>query len=281
MSDGAADRREADRYARFVASPEYRANRTRKATVIAALCAAELEAAERPADLGAGTGIVKKVLEDKFAKKIVGFEIDNSFIRERERMVVADATRLPVADDAFDFIILNHVYEHVPDQAALFDEVARVLTPGAVAYMSAGNRLAIIEPHYRLPFLSWLPKPLADRYVRWTRRGSGYAGIRFRTYRRLVAVVEGAQLRVRDITERAIQDQLAEAWGEGWVPAWRAFIRMPERIRRRLLRNLSPQWFFMLERPVRAVGHEGPASGPLTEGSPGDDATEPDRQDRG
>ena len=36
-----------------------------------------------------------------------------------------------------------------------------------------------VAQHYKLPFLSWLPKPLADFYVRWTRRGTSYQHVKF------------------------------------------------------------------------------------------------------
>lgn len=239
----------ADRYSRYVSSEEYRRGRIRKAGVIARLCRGELQAAERIADVGAGTGIIKNALEVEFAKPIYGFDIDYAFIVERGRMAGADATRLPVRPESFDMILLNHIYEHVSDQAALFREAYRVLKPGGVAYVSAGNRLALMEPHYRLPFLSWLPNPLADRYVRWTRRGPGYDDIRFRTYRPLRRLIEDAGLRIRDVTERAIDEQLADTWGAAWLPAWKGFRALPAPLRRRLLAGLSPQWFLLLEKP--------------------------------
>lgn len=243
--------RRGDRYARFLASAEYREGRLRKARVIARLCRKELEAAHRVADVGAGTGIIKNALEVELSKPIVGFDIDYEFIIERDRMVAADATRLPVRPESFDMVLLNHIYEHVADQAALFREACRILKPGGVAYVSAGNRLAIVEPHYRLPFLSWLPNPVADRYVRWTRRGSGYEDIRFLTYRPLRKMIEAAGLRLRDVTERAIDEQLGETWGAAWVPAWKVFRAMPASIRGALMAGLSPQWFLLLEKPRR------------------------------
>jgi hypothetical protein len=36
------------------------------------------------------------------------------------------------------------------------------------------NKLWPIEPHYRLPFLGYLPISLANRVLRWTRRGTDY-----------------------------------------------------------------------------------------------------------
>ena len=41
-------------------------------------------------------------------------------------------------------------------------------------FFSGPNRLAVLEEHYWLPFLSWLPQPLADLYVRLSRRGRKY-----------------------------------------------------------------------------------------------------------
>ena len=50
----------------------------------------------------------------------------------------------------------------------------RVLADNGVLYLGLGNRLGIIEPHYKLPFLSYLPPSLADRYVRASGRADHY-----------------------------------------------------------------------------------------------------------
>jgi SAM-dependent methyltransferase len=174
-----------DYYAAWVSSDAYRAERAHKAEVILHLCRAVLERATRIGDVGCGTGLVKEALEAALGKPIVGFEIDVSFVEVGERVVAADACRLPISDGGFDVLILNHLYEHVRDQAGLFREAWRVLRPGGVAYVAAGSRRAVLEPHYQLPFLSWLPRGLADRYVRWTGRGKEYRDIRFLTYAKL------------------------------------------------------------------------------------------------
>jgi hypothetical protein len=36
------------------------------------------------------------------------------------------------------------------------------------------NRWGLVEPHFRLPFLSWVPRRFADPYVRVARRGTQY-----------------------------------------------------------------------------------------------------------
>jgi SAM-dependent methyltransferase len=46
--------------------------------------------------------------------------------------VQGDGVRLPFATGSFDKIIASEVLEHVPDDAAAFDELMRVLRPGGV-----------------------------------------------------------------------------------------------------------------------------------------------------
>jgi hypothetical protein len=53
-------------------------------------------------------------------------------------------------------------------------EIHRVLKPNGVCFFSAGNRFSLMEPHYRLPLLSVIPKPLAHLYLRAMGRGKHY-----------------------------------------------------------------------------------------------------------
>jgi SAM-dependent methyltransferase len=43
-----------------------------------------------------------------------------------------DMTDIPRPDGSFDIVIVNHVLEHIPDDAAALREVARVLRPGGL-----------------------------------------------------------------------------------------------------------------------------------------------------
>ena len=47
--------------------------------------------------------------------------------------VQADLTALPFPDAVFDWVIANHVLEHIPDDGAAIAELARVLRPGGRA----------------------------------------------------------------------------------------------------------------------------------------------------
>jgi len=247
----------ADRYGALVTSDQYRKSRQAKAEVIWHLCGSHLRRAGHAADLGAGTGLIRAALEDRMDKPLYGFEIDTSFVEVRDRMVAADVEQLPVSDGALDFVLMNHLYEHVSNPAELFREAFRVLAPGGSAYVTAGSRLAVMEPHYRLPFLSWLPRSAASAYLRLSGRGRTYEGIRFLTYGALSRMMEEAGFTVHDITERAIDELLERTWGEPWTGLWARAGRLSAGARGRLLSMASPQWFFMLHKPDRQT-----ASGP-------------------
>ena len=83
------------------------------------------------------------------------------------------------------------------------DEVRRVLSPDGIAYLGLGNRLGLIEPHYKLPFLSWLPHRMSDRYVRTFHRADHYYE-RFRTLPGLRRMTAG--LHVYDYSFSVVAD---------------------------------------------------------------------------
>ena len=198
-------------------------------------------------DIGAGTGIIKKKLELNTTKSIIGIEIDRSTVLDSDRMIVADGCQLPVRTGQMDVALLNHVYEHTNDVTALFTETWRVLRPGGIAYVSAGSRWAVMEPHYRLPFLSWLPRQVAHTYLRLTRRGERYEDIHFLGRRPLVEIMTRAGFQVRDVTEFVLEGLSGPLHGKGWGLLWGMIRYFPGMIRRLILKG-SPQWFFLLER---------------------------------
>jgi ubiquinone/menaquinone biosynthesis C-methylase UbiE len=91
-----------------------------------------------------------------------------------QSFLLSDAMVMPFNDQTFDVIICAHVYEHVPRAGTLMEEIHRLLKPYGVCFFAAGNRLALMEPHYRLPLLSIIPKNLADLYVRRSGRALSY-----------------------------------------------------------------------------------------------------------
>ena len=132
-------------------------------------------------DIGASTGIIDSFLADFFGS-VIGLDIDteaiefakNSFSKNNLEFRVADAMDLDFQDNAFDIVVCTHIYEHVPNPDTLMQEIYRVLKPGGICYFAAGNRMSLMEPHYRLPFLSIIPRSLAHIYMRLTGKGKYY-----------------------------------------------------------------------------------------------------------
>lgn len=67
--------------------------------------------------------------------------------------VVADATRLPFANGAFDVVVASEVLEHIPDDDAAAAEIGRVARPGA--------RVAVSVPRWFPERICWA---LSDTY---------------------------------------------------------------------------------------------------------------------
>jgi len=143
-------------------------------------------------------------------KSIVGTDIDLNALAYAANTVTnhatffpSDALNLPFRSEVFDIVICAHVYEHVPDSEKLMKEIHRVLRRGGVCFFAAGNRLRLIEPHYRLPFLSVMPASLAGWCLRISGKASHYDE-KHLTYWGLKRLVSGFE--VLDYTKKILQD---------------------------------------------------------------------------
>lgn len=139
------------------------------------------------ADIGCSAGFIADELASAGARHAIGVDIDVPGLRkaserfgDRVTFLCGDGTALPFPDGSLDALVFNHIYEHVVDPDAVIKEMHRVLSDDGVLYLGLGNRLGVMEPHYKLPFLSYLPPGLADRYVRLSGRADHYHE-RFRT----------------------------------------------------------------------------------------------------
>jgi 2-polyprenyl-3-methyl-5-hydroxy-6-metoxy-1,4-benzoquinol methylase len=132
-------------------------------------------------NVGSSTGIIDNVLSQNIGF-VTGIDIDETAVRfankkfgsKKLRFEVADGQHLKFKENSFDVVVCAQVYEHVPDVNMLINEIYRVLKPGGICYFSANNRFILKEPHYRLYFLSWLPRRLADIYMRLAGKGDHY-----------------------------------------------------------------------------------------------------------
>jgi SAM-dependent methyltransferase len=98
--------------------------------------------------------------------------VDNRLISDGYRFQLVSGTSLPFAGGAFDIVLTNHVIEHVGDREAQIQhlrEIRRVLRGDGIGYLAVPNRWMLVEPHYRLAFLSWWPHRWRSRYLNWRR----------------------------------------------------------------------------------------------------------------
>jgi ubiquinone/menaquinone biosynthesis C-methylase UbiE len=100
----------------------------------------DVRGCKRILDAACGNGrYLKFLLKTADADAVLtAFDLSpNMLVRARSRVdsnrvgyAVADLTRLPYADAAFDAIVCGWVLEHLPDPRTGLRELARVLTPG-------------------------------------------------------------------------------------------------------------------------------------------------------
>jgi SAM-dependent methyltransferase len=140
-------------------------------------------------DLGCGLGEYVRAMARRGAHALGGDIAVTRLIEARARVqrdpsaesalvdgfLVSAGETLPFADGSLDVIVLNEVIEHVADDRATLQEIARVLPVGGVCVLFAPNRLYPFETHGiylrrryvfgNIPFVNWLPRALRDRLV--------------------------------------------------------------------------------------------------------------------
>ena len=132
-------------------------------------------------DLGCSSGFMTRLYGRTFGRT-VGVDIDSPaveyaaahFSSNKLEFLVRDAMDTGFGPESFDVVTCTHIYEHVPDFKKLLTEIHRILKKGGICYFAAHNRLSLMEPHYGLPLLSVVPKPIAHVYSRVFGRGDHY-----------------------------------------------------------------------------------------------------------
>jgi SAM-dependent methyltransferase len=134
----------------------------------------------RVLEVGTGIGVISAELARAAGPSGAVSSIDTMDTRLESagyEFRLTSGVRLPFDDASFDVVVSNHVVEHVgarDAQQSHLDEIRRVLAVGGIGYIATPTRWALIEPHFKLPLLSWLPARMRDRYVRIARRGKVY-----------------------------------------------------------------------------------------------------------
>ncbi len=201
-------------------------------------------------DTGCAVGIITDELAQHFGRTL-GVDINPALVRQaREntangaRFLQGTGSHLPFADATFDVVVCAQVYEHVTDQRGLASEIYRVLRPGGACFFSGPNRLKVIEEHYWLPFLSWLPQRLADAYLRLFRRGTVYDAWplfywQIRQLWRAFEVHDYTVHMLRDPRRYAVDDRLGRSTWLAALPNWTW----------QLLQPLLPNYNWILTKP--------------------------------
>lgn len=206
-------------------------------------------------NVGGSAGIIDNYLADYFCS-VIGVDIDesavmharNNFAKPNLEFHVGDALNLPFPDNAFDVVVCSQVYEHVPDAHKMMDEIFRVLVPGGVCYFAASNRLMWNEPHYNLPLLSAVPRPLAHIYIRLTGKASYYHELHY-TYWGLRNLVKSFV--IHDYTPKMIGDPQKYAIEYMIAPgSTKAFIAG---FIAKYISWLCPSYIWLLEKPIKKL----------------------------
>jgi SAM-dependent methyltransferase len=214
--------------------------------------ALDMPAPRLAVDIGCSRGFFTAPLAPYFSS-VVGVDIDAHALHLAQAesrspnvgFVSGDSQRLPFADASAQLVICNHVYEHVPEAERLFNEIERVLAPGGMCYLGAASRLTLMEPHYHLPFLSWLPKPLAHRYMRAAGKGDFYYE-RLRTYQGICRLI--SRFEILDYTLKVVADPDRYA-ARDLFPKGGLLERIPMWIWKSLYWFL-PSYIFILRKPL-------------------------------
>lgn len=229
--------------------------RNRKAAKVIAVCR---DYSHKPLnelaalDLGASTSIMTDYFA-RYFKRVVALDVDDVGLHSGKRKskadnilyLCSDGTRSSLQDGSVDVIICNQVYEHVKDQPGLAFEIERLLSPGGFCYFGAGNRFVLVEGHYFLPFLSWMPMWASHLYLKLVGRKVKYDVylLSLRKLRRLLKNFE-----MIDYTEAIIRDP--ERFGATDVIKPRSWLARLPRWMFRMVYPLLPAWVFVIRNKV-------------------------------
>jgi SAM-dependent methyltransferase len=214
---------------------------------------------------GTGAGVIPRAIAEVVGPsgRVVSVDVaDYRNVTDGFEFELVDGVVLPFADGSasggFDIAVSNHVIEHVGDSAAQQQhvrELTRVLRPGGVGYLATPNRNFPIEPHFKVPFLAWLPTRWQTPYLRATRRGTVY-DCRLLGRAETLRMFDGAGVEVTDVTEEALDVAANDERSKGA----RLLLALPGPIRR-LAWPLVPTWVFVFRKPGAPDG-TGPAADP-------------------
>lgn len=146
--------------------------------------------------------------------------------------LVAAGENLPFAGEEFGVLTCWDVVEHVQNPERLFSEIERVLKPGGTAFVTVINRYALVDPHYHLRFINWIPRSWAEKYIEFRRRTKDsplqdmqrLQDMHYFTYGQVLKLIAGFGMQTRDLQViHSRFNRLPRALGSPLYRVWRTF----------------------------------------------------------
>ncbi|HZQ07634.1 MAG TPA: class I SAM-dependent methyltransferase [Anaerolineae bacterium] len=195
----------------------------------------------RVLDLGAGMGGFAVAML-RAGERIIAFDYNFAYCEiARTRALrydlnlpalVGAGEQLPFADASFHIVTCWDVLEHVQNPAGLLGEISRVLDEGGIAFMSAINRLAWIDPHYHLRGVNYLPREWGEKYIAWRQRTKQselrdrqhLSDMHYFTYSEFQRLAAQFHFRVEDLNKsRSRFNKYPRPLGDFLYDSWRTF----------------------------------------------------------
>ena len=170
-----------------------------------------LDAGAHVLDVGCGIGGAARYIATQVGCRVTGIDLTPEFIATARRLTeltgldgeiafeVASALDMPFQDGAFDAAITPHVAMNIPERAALYGEIARVMRPGAVLCLYDVMKTGAGEIAYPVP---WAETPATSHLT---------------TADEMRGLLDGAGFELREVEDRRdfarafFQDALAAA----------------------------------------------------------------------
>jgi SAM-dependent methyltransferase len=210
-------------------------------------------------DVGASTCLMTEMFAEEIGT-VIALDEDHVGLKhgrdrgicDNLRFLRADGTCVALADESVDIVICNQVYEHVLDQEGLAREIHRILKPDGFCYFGAGSRYVLIEGHYFLPFLSWMPLKWSSRYLRLMGRKIDY-DVYLLSYYKLKKLLR--EFDIDDFTTRVLTQPEKYA-AEDLVKPGSIWTKLPPRLYE-WAKPMLPGWAWVLTKKARPKAATG------------------------